>query len=102
MEHDDSDAVAAFMGALQHPMKPLIEMVRAGILRADKSITEGIKWNTASFYRCGWFATINLRAKTGIQVVLHQGAKVRDEASMRETIEDGPHLLTWLGKDRAL
>src|SRR4051794_15947732 len=100
-EFDDSESVRAFMEALEHPLKSVMQAIRAAILSADKSITEGIKWNTASFYRNGWFATINLRAKTGVQLVLHHGAKIRSESTLNETINDASHLLTWLGPDRA-
>jgi hypothetical protein len=45
------------------------------ILDADASIAEGIKWNAPSFYTSEYFATIQLRAKDGVQVILHLGAK---------------------------
>ncbi|MDB6110840.1 MAG: hypothetical protein JWR69_2590 [Pedosphaera sp.] len=98
--HDNTGAVTAFLGSLKHPLKPLVETIRATILETDSGITEGIKWNTASFYCHGWFATINLRAKKGVQLVLHHGAKVRDESTLSETIVDPSKLLTWLAKDR--
>jgi hypothetical protein len=100
-EHDDSVSVTAYMGALEHPMKSVIEAMRAAILDSDRTITEGIKWNTASFYCHGWFATVGVRAKTGVQLVLHHGAKVRDGSTLSETISDSSPLLTWLAKDRA-
>lgn len=89
------------MSTLEHPMKSVIETIRAAILSADKTITEGIKWNTASFYCYGWFATINIRVKTGVQVVLHHGAKIRDDSTLSQTIADPAHLLGWLARDRA-
>ncbi len=46
-----------------------------------------------------YFATTNLRAKDGIQIILHLGAKVRDIPGF--TIDDPESLLTWLAKDRA-
>ena len=100
-EHDDTKSVTRFMDTLEHPLKPLIETIRATILSADKTITEGIKWNTASFYCYGWFATINIRAKTGVQVILHHGAKIRDDSTLSQTLDNPSHLLTWLAKDRA-
>jgi hypothetical protein len=101
LEHDDTESVTAFLDDLDHPMKPVLQKIRAAILSADKAITEGIKWNTASFYRQGWFATINVRARAGVQIILHQGAKIRAGGSLREKINDTSHLLAWLGKDRA-
>lgn len=100
-EHDDPEAVTTFLDALKHPIKPVLHAVRAAILSADKAITEGIKWNTASFYLHGWFATINVRAKAGVQIILHHGAKIRAGGSLTETIKDPSRLLEWLGKDRA-
>lgn len=101
VEHDNSEAVSVFLDNLEHPLKPVLQKVRAAILGADKAITEGIKWNTASFYRDGWFATINVRAKAGVQIILHQGAKIRAGSKLNEKVDDASHLLTWLGKDRA-
>jgi len=100
-EFDDTQAVTAWLTTLEHQQKPLIELIRPSILATDKSITEGIKWNTASFYCHGWFATVNIRAKTGIQLVLHHGAKVRDDTILIQAISDPTELLTWVAKDRA-
>ena len=100
-EFDDPQAVTAWLNTLEHQQKPLIELIRPAILATDKSITEGIKWNTASFYCHGWFATVNIRAKTGIQLVLHHGAKVRDDTILIQAISDPTELLTWVAKDRA-
>ena len=101
-EHDDPGAVAAFLRELKHPMKPVIESIRETILAADKGITEGIKWNTASFFCHGWFATIGVHAKSSVQIVMHCGAKVRDVGGLNETIADPSRLLIWLGQDRAI
>jgi hypothetical protein len=80
----------------------LIETIRQTILEADQRITEGIKWNAPSFYCYGWFATFHLRAKSGIQVVLHHGAKVRGDTTLSSIMGDASHLLTWPSKDRAV
>ena len=101
-EHDDSAAVTEYLNSLKHPLKPVVEAIRRTILAADPAITEGIKWNSPSFYRDGWFATVNLRPKPGVLVVLHHGAKSPAGAGLRDTIDDPAHLLTWPSKDRAL
>jgi hypothetical protein len=101
-EYDDTEAVNAYMKTLEHPLKPIIEEIRRTILEIDPKITEGIKWNSSSFYCYGWFATINLKAKNGVQVVLHHGAKNRDDSTLSFTIDDHSHLLTWPSKDRAI
>jgi len=48
-----------------------------------------------------YFATFHLRAKVGVQLILHLGAKVRATAATGIEIADPSALLTWLAKDRA-
>jgi len=98
---DTSEAVDRFMADLQHPFKAGIQKLRSMILDVDPSIAEGIKWNSPSFRTTEYFATTNLRAKAGVGLVLHLGAKVRGLPT-RIAIADPEELLTWLGKDRAL
>lgn len=98
---DTTEAVTAFMAALDHPYKAEIEAIRQAILGADPRIREGIKWNAPSFRTTEYFATTHLRAKGGIGVILHLGAKVRDVGADELIIRDSAHLLRWLAKDRA-
>jgi hypothetical protein len=84
-----------------HPLKGEILALRKIILGADPSIAEGIKWNAPSYRTSEWFATFNLRAKDKVQVVLHLGAKKRDN-TVAVTIADPESLLEWLATDRAL
>jgi len=90
------------MAGLQHPFKAEIETLRRAILAADGSIAEGIKWNVPSFRTTEYFATTHLRAKAGVGVVLHLGAKAREIPSGGLVIADPGKLLTWLAKDRAI
>lgn len=99
---DSSAAVDAFMAGLVHPHKPEIEALRKLMLEVDPSVQEGVKWNAPSFRTSEYFATTHLRAKSGISVVLHLGAKVRQLPSGGVAIEDPAKLLKWLGKDRAM
>jgi hypothetical protein len=99
---DSTKAVDDFMRALDHPFKAEIEAIRAAILGADRAIAEGIKWNAPSFRTTEYFATVNLREKKGIGVILHLGAKVRSLPPGGVAIEDPAKLLKWLGKDRAM
>ncbi len=101
-EHDDTQAVDAYMKVLEHPLKPVIQEIRQTVLAADPRITEGIKWNSSSFYCYGWFATTNVKAKNVVQVVLHHGAKIRDDSTLSLTIDDPSQLLTWPSQDRAI
>ena len=90
--------VDGFLAALDHPHKDVILAGRSIILNTP-GVTEGIKWNAPSFRATEWFATFHLRAKTGVMVILHLGAKVKEGDGI--SVEDPEELLTWLGKDRA-
>lgn len=93
--------VQAFLDALDHPHKPEILALRRIIRDPDPAIREGIKWNAPSFRTSEWFATFHLRTRTGVQIILHFGAKVRDKSGARAAIADPESILTWLGDDRA-
>ena len=90
----------AFMAALDHPLKADIETVRKLILGVSPEISDGVKWNSLSFRKSDWFATVNLRSKDVIQLVFHTGAKAKDNPDLKIPDEGG--LLLWLAKDRAL
>lgn len=91
--------VEAFIAALGHPFEREIRALREIILGADLRIAEGIKWNAPSFRTAEWFATFHLRARDGVQLILHLGAKKRDDADV--SIADPDALLRWLAADRA-
>jgi hypothetical protein len=93
--------VDEFLATLNHPHKAEILALRQIILAADPSIREEIKWNAPSFRTTESFATFHLRAKIGVQLILHLGAKVRETAATGIDIADPAGLLTWLAKDRA-
>lgn len=93
--------VEAFLAGLDHPHAREIAALRRIILAADPRIAEGIKWNAPSFRTSEWFATFHLRARDGVQVILHFGAKARDRSAGRASIADPAGLLDWLGPDRA-
>jgi hypothetical protein len=94
------DEVDAFMHNLVHPLRADIEAVRKIVLGADASISDGVKWNSLSFRRSDWFATVNLRSKDAVQLVFHTGAKVKDTPELK--IPDPEGLMLWVAKDRAL
>ena len=97
---DTSIAVDDFMITLEHPQKAAVAALRDIIRAADPSIAEGVKWNAPSFRTHEYFATTHLRAKIGIGLILHLGAKGCEDAAVR--IEDPEGLLAWLGPDRAV
>lgn len=99
---DSTEAVDAFMSTLDHPCKPEIEALRKIIRGAHPSIAEGIKWNAPSFRTTEYFATTHLRARTGIGLILHLGAKAKALPAGGMAIKDPDKLLQWLAKDRAM
>src|SRR4051812_17341525 len=101
-EHDDTAGVTAHVTRMTHSLKPILEAVRRAILAADPAITDGIKWNSPSFYCHGWFATISSHKPAQLDVVFFCGAKVRSDCTVRNVINDPDGLLTWPSKDRAL
>ena len=96
-----SPSLEALMASLDHPLASDYAAVRKAILSADKSIADGVKWNSLSFRTTEWFATVNLRSRDSVQLILHLGAKVGKEAPA-DAIPDPKGLLKWLGKDRAM
>ncbi|MFE8596565.1 DUF1801 domain-containing protein [Archangium violaceum] len=97
----EPESVEAFLSSLEHPYKQEIVTLRQLILGADPKIAEGIKWNAPSFRTSEYFATFQLRAKDGVQIILHLGAKTRDTALTGIQVADPESLLEWLAKDRA-
>ena len=97
---DTTEAVDAFMAALAHPCKAEVEALRGIVTGVDSGIAEGIKWNAPSWRLGEYFATTHLRARQGIGVILHLGAKTR-APDQRPAIDDPDDLLEWLGPDRA-
>jgi hypothetical protein len=98
---DTTEAVDAFMKGLVHPFKAEIQGIRKTILGAAPGIREGIKWNAPSFRTTEYFATMNLREKIGVGLILHLGAKVKSVPAGGLGIQDPGRMLKWLGKDRA-
>ncbi len=84
-----------------HPLKADIALVRKAILSVDKSISDGVKWSSLSFRTTEWFATLNLRSRDTVQLILHLGAKLGNVAPA-DALPDPKGLLKWLGKDRAM
>lgn len=89
------------MAKLAHPLDADVAVVRKAIVSVDKSISDGVKWNSLSFRTTEWFATWNWREKDQVQLVLHLGAK-NGKVADRASIPDPKGLLTWKGQDRAI
>jgi hypothetical protein len=99
---DSSQAVDAFMATLAHPHADAIQALRQAILAVDPAIAEGIKWNAPSYRVREYFATTHLRAKAGVGIILHLGAKARPGGPQPLAIDDPHGLLAWLAPDRAM
>lgn len=94
-------SIEEFMHLLEHPKKSEIEALISLVRAAQPEILVGVKWNAPSFFCKEWFATIHLNCKDAVQIILHLGAKKREDIKQRIAIEDPHNLLQWLGKDRA-
>jgi len=97
----EDPAVSAFLEQLDHPCRDEIAAVRGLILGVSPAISDGIKWNSASFRTTEYFATVNCRYRDGVQLVLHRGAKARKD-DVKLEISDPHGLLAWRDRDRAL
>ncbi|MBK9272963.1 MAG: DUF1801 domain-containing protein [Flavobacteriales bacterium] len=94
-------AVNALLDAHDHPLRKEIDELRCIILGVDRSIEEGVKWNTASFRTEDWFATLNgPKQVKEPMLILHAGAKAKGLV-LKDRIPDPEGLITWLGNDRA-
>lgn len=98
---DSSAAVDALLAGARHPHMDAVEALRRAILGADPAIAEGVKWASPSFRTHEYFATVQLRARPGVALILHRGARVRDTPVGAATFDDPDGLLRWLGPDRA-
>lgn len=94
--------VETWLSTFDHPRKEEVLALRQILLAADPAISEEIKWNVPSFRTSEHFATLNLRVKKGIGVILHFGAKKNEISATGVAIDDPESLLEWLARDRAL
>lgn len=91
--------VDALLAALDHPLASAIAALRKLMLAAAPAIAEQVKWNAPSYRTSGDFATMHLRAKGAILLILHLGAQ--SKALPKDAIDDPQGLLEWRGADRA-
>lgn len=75
--------VNAFMKLLDHPLKEEIEAVRA-IIKANKKISERVKWNAPSFFYTDDLATIHVKAKQHVHLIFHHPAIVKITSQLLE------------------
>lgn len=82
------------MSALSHPMKPMINELRAMILGVDPNIQEQVKWNSPSFFYAGEMppfnpkeykrdiCVINLVKKDELRLIFPNGARINDPTGL--------------------
>ncbi|HTU10799.1 MAG TPA: DUF1801 domain-containing protein [Allosphingosinicella sp.] len=93
--------VDAYMAALDHPLKEVVEAVRAALVGADPEVGERIKWNAPSFTWLGEDrVTFNLRPGAPVLLVFHRGARAKGDDGFAFADETG--LMDWKAPDRAV
>jgi hypothetical protein len=93
--------VDAYLAALDHPLKEVVEAVRAALVGAAPEIGEQIKWNAPSFTWAGEDrVTFNIRPGAPLLLIFHRGAKPKDVVGFRFDDETG--LLDWKAPDRGV
>ena len=92
-------AVDAFLDELDHPLAADVRALRLEILSLPVGVGEQIKWKAPSFTYDGVDrVTFNLRPTDRLQLVLHRGAKVRQDSESFTFADDD--LVEWITPDR--
>lgn len=106
-KRSDTEQVADFMAALDHPLKDVVQELREVILRTDPEIAEQVKWNSPAFYYTGDMApfdpkeykrdliVLHLRKKDQVLLVFPTGANINDATGLLEgSYTDGRRMMT--------
>ncbi len=67
------------MARYDNPMKPVVQAVREVILKADKRITETIKWQAPTFVYKGNLASFFPKSKAHASLMFHTGASIKGD-----------------------
>lgn len=98
----DSNEVSNFLATLEHSLKAEIERIRQVILKANKGVTEIIKWNAPSFcFENEDRITMRIHPPKQIELIFHRGAKVKEQPKEKLITEDAG-MLSWKANDRAV
>jgi hypothetical protein len=92
--------VAAFVAALEHPLRDGVVRLRQALLAVGDATTEQIKWNAPSFCDDGDDRCTMRLTPTTVQLILHRGAKVKSTAGFAFVDDTG--LVTWAAPDRGV
>jgi hypothetical protein len=94
--------VTAFLEEMNHPLIELIEYLRGIILSTDPNLVEGIKWNGPNYSLDGKDrVTLKIYPPKQVQVILHRGAKVKEQPVQQLLVDEYP-MLEWKVNDRAV
>lgn len=72
-----SHDVDAWFKGYDNPQKDLVLAVREAILKADKRVTETVKWQAPTFVYKGNLASFFPKAKTHVSLMFHTGASIK-------------------------
>lgn len=65
-----------WMARYDNPQKELVDAIRKSILKADKRVTECIKWQAPTFVYKGNIASFFPKAKARASLMFHKGATI--------------------------
>lgn len=91
-----------FMTKFDDERKPLVQALLEAILEACPTLTETIKWNAPTFCHNGKDRmTIMLHKKDRAGLILHTGAKPKEDKKAPHLYTDDTELLEWNSNIRA-
>jgi uncharacterized protein YdhG (YjbR/CyaY superfamily) len=68
--------VDAWFERYENPMKPVVERIRAIVLKADRRVDECIKWQAPTFVYRGNLASFFPKSKQHASLMFHAGARI--------------------------
>jgi hypothetical protein len=91
-----------FLSKFHDERKPLVEAVLAAIVEACPNLSETIKWNAPTFsYEGKDRMTIMLHRKDRVGLILHTGARPKEDKKAAPLYQDDTGLLEWNSNIRA-
>ena len=93
--------VDAYRASLQPEQLAIVDDLRAAAAASAPDVTEHIKWNAPSFcIGCDDRITLGSSPKGAVRVILHRGAKVRDNSDF--AFDAPTDLVKWAATDRGV
>ncbi|PKO00391.1 MAG: hypothetical protein CVU42_04250 [Chloroflexi bacterium HGW-Chloroflexi-4] len=91
-----------FMQQFEDVRKPLVEAMLASIIEVCPTLTESIKWNAPNFSDDGNDRmTLMLHKKELVSLILHTGARPKEDKKAPHMFTDESGLLEWNSNIRA-